>query len=45
MGRFKELVDTKEGMRSFRSKYNIPPYAGVRYGEALDQPHLGLDFK
>ena len=31
MGRFKHLVDTEEGMRSFRSKYNIPPYVGVRY--------------
>ena len=25
MGRFKELVDTEEGMRNFRIKYNIPP--------------------
>ena len=31
MGRFKHLVDTKEGMRSFRSKYNILPHLGVRY--------------
>ena len=31
MGRFKCLVDTEEGMRSFRSKYNIPPHVGVRY--------------
>ena len=31
MGRFKYLVDTEEGMRSFRSKYNIPPDVGVRY--------------
>ena len=31
MGRFKELVDTEEGMRSFRSKYNIPPHVGIRY--------------
>ena len=40
MGRFKELVDTEEGMRSFRSKYNIPPYVGVRYaaqGEWFDE--------
>ena len=39
MGRFKELVDTEEGMRSFRSKYNIPPHVGVRYtvqGEWFD---------
>ena len=31
MSRFKDLVDTEEGMRSFRSKYNIPPHMGVRY--------------
>ena len=31
MGRFKELVDTEERMRKFRSKYNIPPHVGVRY--------------
>ena len=31
MGRFKYLVDIEEGMRSFRSKYNIPPHVGVRY--------------
>ena len=31
MGRFKHLVDTEEGMRSFKSKYNIPPHVGVRY--------------
>ena len=31
MGRFKYLVDTEEGMRSFRSKYNNPPHVGVRY--------------
>ena len=40
MGRFKELVDTKEGMRSFRSTYNIPPHVGVRYaaqGEWYDE--------
>ena len=40
MGRFKELVDTEEGMRSFRSKYNIPPHVGVRYaaqGEWYDE--------
>ena len=39
MGRFKELVDTEEGMRNFRSKYNIPLYVGVRYatqGEWFD---------
>ena len=40
MGRFKELVDTEEGIRSFRSKYNIPPHVGVRYaaqGERYDE--------
>ena len=39
MGGFKELVDTEEGMRNFRSKYNIPPHVGVRYvaqGEWFD---------
>ena len=39
MGRFKDLVDTEEGMRSFRSKYNIPAHVGVRYaaqGEWFD---------
>ena len=40
MGRFKELVDTEEGMRNFRTKYNIPPHVGVRYaaqGEWYDK--------
>ena len=40
MGRFKDLVDTEEGMRSFSSKYNIPPHVGVRYaaqGEWFDE--------
>ena len=40
MGRFKYLVDTEEGMRSFRSIYNIPPHVGVRYaaqGEWFDE--------
>ena len=40
MGRFKELVDTEEGMRNFRIKYNIPPHVGVRYaaqGEWYDE--------
>ena len=31
MGRFKHLMDSKEGMKSFRTKYNIPPNVGVRY--------------
>ena len=40
MGRFKYLVDTEEGMRSFRFKYNIPLHVGVRYaaqGEWFDE--------
>ena len=40
MGRFKELVDSEEGMRNFRAKYNIPPHVGVRYaaqGEWYDE--------
>ena len=40
MGRFKDLVDTEEGMRSFKSKYNIPPHMGIRYaahGEWFDE--------
>ena len=36
MGRFKYLVDTEEGMRSSRSKYNIPPHVGVRYAAQGD---------
>ena len=40
MCRFKELVDTEEGMRNFRTKYNIPSHVGVRYaaqGEWYDK--------
>ena len=40
MGRFKGLVDTEEGMRNFRTKYNIPSHVGVRYaaqGEWYDE--------
>ena len=40
MGRFKKLVNTEEGMRSFRTKYNIPPHMGVGYaaqGEWYDE--------
>ena len=31
MGRFKELVDTEEKMRNFRTNYNIPLDVGVKY--------------
>ena len=31
MGRFKHLVDSEEGMKNFRTKYNIRPDVGVRY--------------
>ena len=40
MGRFNHLVDTEEGMKSFKAKYNIPPHVGVRYaaqGEWFDE--------
>ena len=40
MGRFRELVDTEEKMRNFRTKYNIPSHVGVRYvaqGEWYDE--------
>ena len=30
MGKFKCLVEFKEGMRSFRAKYRIPPIVGMR---------------
>ena len=44
MGRFKHLVDTEEGMKSFRTKYNIPPHVGVRnaaQGECFDERKTG----
>ena len=40
MGRFKHLVDSEEGMKSFRTKDNILPHVGVRYtaqGEYFDE--------
>ena len=40
MGRFKYLVDFEKGMKSLRTKYNIPPNVGVRYatqGEWFDE--------
>ena len=40
MGRFKHLVDSEEGMKNFRTKYDIPSHMGVRYatqGEWFDE--------
>ena len=31
MGRFKCLLESKEGMENFRAKYRIPPTVGMRY--------------
>ena len=33
MGRFKSLVDSKEGIESFRALYKIPPGVFIRYCE------------
>ena len=44
MGRFKYLVDSEEGMKSFRTKYNIPPHMRVRYaaqGEWFNERKTG----
>ena len=44
MGRFKHLMDSEEGMKNFRTKYNIPPHVGVRYaaqGEWFDEKKTG----
>ena len=44
MGRFKHLVDSEEGMKNFRTKYNIPPHVDVRYaaqGEWFDERKIG----
>ena len=44
MGKFKHLVDSEERMKSFRTKYNIPPHMGVRYaaqGEWFDKKKTG----
>ena len=44
MGKFKHLVDYEEMMKSFRTKYNIPPRVGVRYaaqGECFDERKTG----
>ena len=31
MGKFKRLVDSKEGIEKFKAKYKIPPRVGIRY--------------
>ena len=31
MGRFKSLVESEEGIESFRALYRIPPRVGIRY--------------
>ena len=31
MGRYKSLVDSEEGLQSFRARYRIPPEVGLRY--------------
>ena len=31
MGRFKHLVNFEEGMKKFKTKYNIAPNVGVKY--------------
>ena len=39
MCRFKHLVDSEEGMETFRAKYRIPPRVGTKYaaqGEWVD---------
>ena len=44
MGRFKHLVDSEEGMKNFRTKYNILPHVGIRYatqGQWYDERKIG----
>ena len=44
MDRFKHLVDFKEGIKNFRTKYSIPPNVGVRYAahrEWFDDRKIG----
>ena len=44
MGRFKHLVDSEEGIKSFRTKCSIPPSIGIRYatqGEWFDERKTG----
>ena len=31
MGRFKSLVESKEGIEKFKTNYRIPPNVGLRY--------------
>ena len=31
MGRFKSLVDSKEGIESFKAQYRIPSGVGIKY--------------
>ena len=41
---FQYLVESKEGIRNFRSKYKIPPMVGMRYaaqGEWADARQTG----
>ena len=35
MGRFKSLVNSEEGLESFRARYRIPPKVGIRYCKEL----------
>lgn len=44
MGRFKSLVDSEEGIESFRAQYRIPQGVGIRYykeGEWLEKKQEG----
>ena len=44
MGRFKHLVDSEEGIKSFRTKCSIPLSMGIRYatqGEWFDERKIG----
>ena len=31
MGRYKSLVESEEGIESFKARYRIPPRVGIRY--------------
>ena len=47
MGKFKRLIESKEGMENFRAKYRIPPTVGIRYaaqGEWVDARKRGKVF-